>query len=72
LQVSRLLRRIGPAFLLLPAGLEVQFDMLRGAVLRMAAFGFAISFGVAITCCALTLLREPSTGRLDAQTEPLG
>jgi Kef-type K+ transport system membrane component KefB len=39
---------LGLAFLLLLAGLEVQFDMLRGLLLRITSLGFAVSFAVAL------------------------
>ena len=39
---------IGLAFLLFLAGLEVEFDMLRGRVLRLAGGGFLLSFGLAV------------------------
>ena len=39
---------LGLAFLLLLAGLEVEFDMLRGSLLRTAALGFALSFAIAL------------------------
>src|SRR5919198_3109496 len=39
---------LGLAFLLLLAGLEVDFDRLRGQLLRLAAFGFLASFAVAL------------------------
>ena len=39
---------LGLAFLLLLAGLEVEFDMLRGQLLRLTAAGFALSFGIAL------------------------
>jgi Kef-type K+ transport system membrane component KefB len=39
---------IGVGFLLLLAGLEIEIDRLRGAVLRLALTGFAISFGIAV------------------------
>jgi Kef-type K+ transport system membrane component KefB len=38
---------IGLAFLLLIAGLEVEWDMLRGRVLRITAIGFVVSFVLA-------------------------
>ena len=44
----RVMSLLGLAFLLLLAGLEVQFDMLRGRLLRLAAVGFVISFGIAL------------------------
>jgi len=39
---------LGLAFLLLLAGLEVEFDMLRGHLLRTTTFGFVLSFGLAL------------------------
>jgi Kef-type K+ transport system membrane component KefB len=39
---------IGVGFLLLLAGLEIEVDRLRGAVLRLALTGFAISFAIAV------------------------
>src|SRR5205823_12560059 len=39
---------IGLAFLLLLAGLEVDFDRLRGRLLRLTGLGFALSFGLAL------------------------
>jgi len=39
---------IGVGFLLLLAGLEIEVDRLRGAVLRLALTGFAVSFGIAL------------------------
>jgi Kef-type K+ transport system membrane component KefB len=39
---------IGLAFLLFLAGLEVDFSRLRGRVLRLAAAGYAASFGLAL------------------------
>jgi Kef-type K+ transport system membrane component KefB len=36
---------IGLAFLLLIAGLEVDFDRLRGRLLRVSGLGFVVSFG---------------------------
>jgi Kef-type K+ transport system membrane component KefB len=39
---------IGLAFLLFLAGIEIEFDKLRGQVLRLTALGFGISFGIAI------------------------
>src|SRR5947209_8972538 len=38
---------IGLAFLLLLAGLEVEFEQLRGRLLRVAGLGFLISFALA-------------------------
>jgi len=39
---------IGVGFLLLLAGLEIEVDRLRGAVLRLALTGFAVWFGIAV------------------------
>jgi Kef-type K+ transport system membrane component KefB len=39
---------IGLAFLLLLAGLEIDFDNLRGRLLRLTLIGYAISFGIAL------------------------
>src|ERR671934_2918026 len=39
---------IGLAFLLLLAGLEIDFDRLRGRLLRLTGLGFVISFGIAL------------------------
>jgi Kef-type K+ transport system membrane component KefB len=38
---------IGLAFLLFLAGLEIEFDKLRGRVLRLTMVGFAVSFAIA-------------------------
>jgi Kef-type K+ transport system membrane component KefB len=39
---------IGLAFLLFLAGLEIEFDKLRGRVLRITLIGFAVSFAIAV------------------------
>jgi Kef-type K+ transport system membrane component KefB len=39
---------IGLAFVLFLAGLEIEFDKLRGQALRLAATGFALSFAIAL------------------------
>ncbi len=44
----QVLALIGLAFLLFLAGLEVEFDMLRGRVLRLAGGGFLLSFALAV------------------------
>ncbi len=44
----RTLSLLGLAFLLLLAGLEVDFDRLRGRVLELAVLGFLLSFGIAL------------------------
>jgi Kef-type K+ transport system membrane component KefB len=49
----RVMSLLGLAFLLLLAGLEVQFDMLRGRLLRVTAAGFAVSFVIALAAALL-------------------
>jgi Kef-type K+ transport system membrane component KefB len=44
----RVMSLLGLAFLLLLAGLEVEFNMLRGRLLRITATGFVASFAVAV------------------------
>ena len=44
----QVLSLIGVGYLLLLAGLEIDFDQLRGAVLRVALLGFALSFALAL------------------------
>ena len=44
----QVLSLLGLAFLLLLAGLDVEYDRFRGRVLRRTAFGYAISFGLAL------------------------
>jgi Kef-type K+ transport system membrane component KefB len=44
---------IGLAFLLFLAGLEIEFDRLRGQILRLTLLGFAISFVIALLVAAL-------------------
>src|SRR6266536_794302 len=39
---------IGLAFLLLLAGLEIDFERLRGRLLRMTGLGYVVSFGLAL------------------------
>src|SRR6266516_3089627 len=39
---------LGLAFLLLLAGLEVEYERFRGQLLRLTTIGYAISFGVAL------------------------
>jgi Kef-type K+ transport system membrane component KefB len=39
---------LGLAFLLLLAGLEVEYERFRGPLLRLTALGYAISFGLAL------------------------
>src|SRR5437899_8910913 len=44
----QVLSLIGLAFLLLLAGLEIDFDRLRGRLLRLTALGYLVSFGLAL------------------------
>lgn len=44
----QVLALIGLAFLLLLAGLEIDFDRLRGRVLRLTGLGYAVSFSLAL------------------------
>src|SRR6266496_2001529 len=39
---------IGLAFLLLLAGLEIDFERLRGRLLRITGLGYVVSFGLAL------------------------
>src|SRR5881392_2048223 len=42
------LSTFGLAFLLLLAGLEIDFERFRGRLLKLTAFGYAVSFGIAV------------------------
>src|SRR3989442_13623176 len=44
----RVMSLLGLAFLLLLAGLEVEYERFRGHLLRLTAIGYAISFGLAL------------------------
>jgi len=44
----RTLALLGLAFLLLLAGLEIDFDQLRGRLLKVAGIGFLLSFAIAL------------------------
>jgi Kef-type K+ transport system membrane component KefB len=44
----QVLSLLGLAFLLLLAGLEVEYDRFRGRLLRLTALGYALSFGLAL------------------------
>jgi Kef-type K+ transport system membrane component KefB len=46
--VIRVFSLLGLAFLLFLAGLEIDFDRLRGRPLRLAALGFVVSFAIAL------------------------
>ena len=43
---------LGLAFVLFLAGLEIEFEKLRGRVLRSPLLGFAISFAIALVVVA--------------------
>jgi Kef-type K+ transport system membrane component KefB len=47
-QTVEVIAVLGLAFLLFLAGLEIDFDRLRGKLLRLAAGGYAISFAIAV------------------------
>ncbi len=59
----QILSLVGLAFLLFLAGLEVEFDRLRGRLLRLASVGFALSFALALAVSlalrAAGLVRSP-------------
>src|SRR3712207_7535594 len=44
----QVLALLGLAFLLFLAGLEIEFDRLRGRSLRVTGLGFVLSFGLAL------------------------
>ena len=46
--VIEVLALLGLAFLLFLAGLEIDFENLRGRLLRLAGGGFVLSFGLAV------------------------
>jgi Kef-type K+ transport system membrane component KefB len=47
-QAVEVVALIGLAFVLFLAGLEIEFDKLRGPVLRLTGIGFAVSFAIAV------------------------
>ena len=47
------LSTIGLAFLLFLAGLEIEFDKLRGRVLKVASLGFLVSFVIALVAAVI-------------------
>ncbi len=47
-QVIEVLALVGLGFVLFLAGLEIEFEKLRGPVLRLTALGFVVSFGIAV------------------------
>src|SRR3712207_6651638 len=58
----QVLALLGLAFLLFLAGLEIEFDRLRGRSLRVTSLGFALSFGLALLASySLATLRLAET-----------
>src|SRR2546428_10921438 len=59
----QVLSLLGLAFLLLLAGLEIDFDRLRGRLLRLTGLGYVVSFGLALVVGyglrAADLVRSP-------------
>jgi Kef-type K+ transport system membrane component KefB len=47
-QVIEVLALVGLGFVLFLAGLEIEFEKLRGRILRLTALGFAVSFAIAL------------------------
>jgi Kef-type K+ transport system membrane component KefB len=47
-QAVQVVALIGLAFVLFLAGLEIEFEKLRGPLLRLSAVGFALSFAIAV------------------------
>ena len=47
-QTLEVIALVGLAFVLFLAGLEIEFDKLRGRILGLTAFGFAVSFAIAL------------------------
>ena len=62
-EVIEVVSVIGLAFLLFLAGLEIDFDRLRGRLLRLAAGGYVVSFAIAVVVAlglsALDLVETP-------------
>jgi len=58
-----ILSLLGFAFLLFLAGMEIEFDRLRGRMLRVAALGYGVSFALALLVgyglAALGLVKSP-------------
>src|ERR687897_1525074 len=52
-QAVEVVALIGLAFVLFLAGLEIEFEKLRGPILRLTAVGFALSFALAIAVSLL-------------------
>ena len=52
-QATQVVALIGLAFVLFLAGLEIEFEKLRGPLLRLTAAGFALSFAIALAVSLL-------------------
>src|SRR3954449_4383889 len=52
-QAVQVVALIGLAFVLFLAGLEIEFEKLRGPLLRLTAAGFALSFAIAVVVSLL-------------------
>src|SRR4051794_25102266 len=52
-QAVQVVALIGLAFVLFLAGLEIEFEKLRGPLLRLTAAGFALSFAIALAVSLL-------------------
>lgn len=52
-QTVEVIALMGLAFVLFLAGLEIEFERLRGQVLRLSALGFAVSFAIALAVAFL-------------------
>src|SRR3954453_4458533 len=67
---------LGLAFVLFLAGLEIEFEKLRGRVLRLTLLGFAISFAVALVVSlglsAVDLVDTPLLGAIILCSTSLG
>ena len=65
--VIRVFSLFGLAFLLFLAGLEIDFERLRGRPLRLAGAGFALSFAIALAvACALAAAGQVEDGLIVA------
>jgi Kef-type K+ transport system membrane component KefB len=72
----QLMSLLGLAFLLLLAGLEVEFEQFRGRLLKLAGLGFGVGFGLAIVYAlglqAAGLVKSPLLIAIIASATSLG
>jgi Kef-type K+ transport system membrane component KefB len=72
----QLMSLLGLAFLLLLAGLEVEFERLRGRLLELTSLGFVVGFGIALVCAlglhAAGLVKSPLLIAIIAAATSLG